>query len=188
MTQPTDIEKWLAGKGSGFLKRVGVQPGQTVLDFGCSQGNYTKPAAEVVGPTGKVYAADKDTEALNQLQRTLKEAQITNVEFLRVSENDEIPLPACSVDITLLYDVLHGGYFPQINQRMRLLQSIRRVLKPGGSLSLYPTHLKKFGLTFDRLLGEVEAAGFSLRGQAYRKLVHDQHFTRGRVFGFAKTS
>jgi len=188
MTPPTDIEKWLAGKGSGFLKRVGVQPGQTVLDFGCSQGNYTKPAAEVAGPTGKVYAVDKDGEGLNQFQRTITETQIRNVEFLRVSENDEIPLPACSVDIALLYDVLHGGYFPQTDQRMRVLQSIRRVLKPLGLLSLYPTHLKKFGLTFDELLGEVKAAGFSLRGEAYRKLVHDGHFTRGRVFSFAKTS
>jgi len=188
MTPPGDIEEWLAGKGSGFLKRVGVRPGQTVLDFGCSRGNYAKPAAEVAGPTGKVYAVDKDGEALNSLEQTIAEREIRNVECLRLSENDEIPLPECAVDTALLYDVLHGGYFPQTDQRMRVLRSIHRVLKPRGLLSLYPTHLKTYGLTFDKLIGEVKEAGFSLRGEAYRKLLHSGHFTRGHVFSFAKTS
>lgn len=163
-----------------------MEPGQTVLDFGCGAGNYARPGAQVVGPAGKVYALDKDGEALKELQQTIAEQRMRNVEGLHVSENDQIPLPPSSVDMALLYDVFHGGYFPQRDQRMRVLQNIRRVLKPRGLLSLYPTHLKKYGLTFDKVLGEVKAAGFSLRREARRKLVHDGQFARGRIFSFTK--
>ena len=42
----------LAAKATGFLRRIGLKQGQTVVDFGCSVGSYTKAAARVVGPNG----------------------------------------------------------------------------------------------------------------------------------------
>ena len=42
-----EIEKWLETKGIEFLKKVGIKPGQTVLDFGCGKGNYSIPAARI---------------------------------------------------------------------------------------------------------------------------------------------
>ena len=38
-----------------LLKAVGIKKGQTVLDFGCGEGNYTIPAAKLVKNEGKVY-------------------------------------------------------------------------------------------------------------------------------------
>ena len=98
-----------------------------------------------------------------------------------------VPLPPCSVNVVLLYDVLHRGYFPEARQRLAILRSVYAVLKSGGLLSLYPTHLKKYGMSFERILGEVKGTGFRLRNEARRRLVHDGNLVRGRVFSFTKT-
>jgi len=179
-----DAQAWLAEKGTGLLRKVGLKPGQRVLDFGCHRGNYTRPAARIVGPNGRVYAVDKDCGILDELKPAANEKRLSNVECLCVSEHGEIPLPPCSIDVALLYDVLHRGYFPEEAQRREVLQNVRRVLRPDGLLSLYPTHLKTYAITFDTIIRETEAVGFVLRGESRRKLVHDGRLVRGRVFSF----
>ena len=42
----------------GALKDAGIQPGMSVLDFGCGLGRYSLPAARIVGKEGVVYAVD----------------------------------------------------------------------------------------------------------------------------------
>ena len=41
-----------------FLRSIGVDKGKTVADLGCGPGFFTLPLAELVGPTGQVYAVD----------------------------------------------------------------------------------------------------------------------------------
>jgi hypothetical protein len=41
-----------------ILERIGIQAGANVLDFGAGSGSYSIPAAQLVGPTGEVYASD----------------------------------------------------------------------------------------------------------------------------------
>jgi len=180
------VEAWLANSATGFLMRVGLKRGQTILDFGCNKGNYAGPAARVVGHSGKVYALDKDIEALEKLGREVRKQGLRNIECRHVSENGRIPLPARCVDVVLLYDILHRGYFPEPEERIKMLKGLHRVLKTGGLLSLYPTHLKKYGMTFGRLLSEVEAVGFELKAEARRRLIHDGSLTTGRLFSFIK--
>lgn len=186
MTLQPDAKKWLARKGEDFLRKAGLQEGQTVLDFGCNKGNYAKPAAKVVGQAGKVYALDKDAQVLDELGRAAQQEGLRNIECVHVAEDGRIPLPSCSVDVALLYDVFHGGYFPQAEQRKKILRSTHRVLKPAGLLSLYPTHLKKYGMTFKKLIREVEAVGFKPKSESRRTLVHDGTPVRGRIFSFRK--
>lgn len=180
------VKTWLARQARAFLRRVGLKEGQTVLDFGCNKGNYTIPASEIVGPHGKLYALDKERDILSDLQRNLQKRGIHNVACIEVSENDEIPLPAGSVDVVLLYDVLHRGYFPQCHERKRNLMKVHRILKPGGLLSFYPTHLKQYGMTLAKAIDEVTSVGFELKGRAYRRLVHDDRLVRGNIFSFTR--
>lgn len=182
-------QEWLQNRCDEFMKRVGVGVGQDVLDFGCKGGNYTRNAAKVVGGSGTVYALDKDEEALEEVSRVAEEEDVENVECLHVPEEQEtIPLSSDSVDMVLLYDVLHGGYFPESSERKEVLLQIHDVLKPGGILSLYPTHLKKYGLTFEQILGEVRQTGFQLEDRSFRRLVHDGELVRGWVFSYCKHS
>ena len=57
------------------LKRIGIQAGVNVLDFGAGSGSYSIPAAQLVGPTGKVYATSafelRDTEKSDKSNETL---------------------------------------------------------------------------------------------------------------------
>ena len=181
-----DAREWLASSADTFLRNVGLAEGQRVLDFGCNKGNYAAVAAGIVGGTGKVYALDKDADALQELEKASSHNGLGNLKCLRVPEGGRVPLPDGSVDAVLCYDVLHRGYFPESAARAKALGVIYRVLRPKGMLSLYPTHLKKYGMTFRRVVSEVEAAGFRLRGECRRRLVHDGRLTRGRVFTFEK--
>jgi predicted methyltransferase len=181
-----EAKGWLDRNVGRFLETAGVRPGQTVLDFGCNEGNYAAPAAKIVGPSGTVYALDKDGDALKDVRRTVRKRGIRNAKCLRIKKDQGIPLSPCSVDVVLLYDVLHRGYFPKADERRAVLAKVYAVLKSGGLLSLYPTHLKSYGMTFGRVLSEVKAAGFRLRHEARRRLVHDGSLVRGRVFTFSK--
>lgn len=184
MGSEEEASRWLATRAQGFLARVGVRQGHAVLDFGCNKANYSQPAARLVGPTGRVYALDKNGEALEQAARTARENGLRNIEFLHVEERGQIPLAPGSIDIALLYDVYHRGYSPEAEQRHDVLRRVHRVLKRGGFLSLYPTHLRQYGMTMRRVVQEATEAGFRLRQTARRRLVHDDKLVRGRVLSF----
>ena len=40
--------------------RLGLAPGERVLDVGCGPGTDTLPLAQIVGPTGRVTGIDRD--------------------------------------------------------------------------------------------------------------------------------
>jgi precorrin-6B methylase 2 len=168
------------------MRRLGVQKGDTVLDFGCRDGRYALPAAHVVGSQGFVYAVDKDREALAKLRRAIHKQKLANVQARRVSNGRFLPQLEAAVDVVLLFDVLHGGYFPETERRRALLARLYEALRPGGLLVCYLTHVRQFGLTFRTLLGEIRGAGFRLKHESRRRLVHDDRLVRGKVFAFRK--
>jgi ubiquinone/menaquinone biosynthesis C-methylase UbiE len=119
-----------------LLERIGVRRGQTILDFGCGYGIYTIPVARIVGEQGRVYALDKDNEALNGLMQKAESAGLKNIERMGTSGKLEIELADESVDVVLLFDVFHSFYFPQAGDRRRLLGEIYRIMKPSAFLSI----------------------------------------------------
>ena len=186
MVAKVSEKRWLRRRGEGFLREVGVGRGQSVLDFGCGEGKYAIPVARIVGKRGRVYAVDKDRKKLSGLMRTARKEGLGNVVPVYAVNGRRVPVRGARIDLVLLYDVLHRGYLPEQSQRAAALREIYRTLKPGGVLSCYPTHLKKYGMTFERVLKEVRRTGFRLKGESRRTLVHDGNVARGRVFRFVK--
>jgi ubiquinone/menaquinone biosynthesis C-methylase UbiE len=119
-----------------LLERIGIRRGQAVLDFGCGYGMYTIPVAKIVGERGKVYALDKDKEALDALMQKAGSACLINIERMETSGELEIELADETVDVVLLFDVFHSFYFPQPGDRRRLLGEIYRIMKPSAFLSI----------------------------------------------------
>ncbi len=109
--------------------RSGVSAGQVVLDFGCGIGLSSIPAAEIVGPRGKVYALDIHPLAVKEVENKAKKRGLANVETILSSK--DTGLPDETVDTTLLFNVL-----PMIADRAGVIKEIYRVMKSGGTLAV----------------------------------------------------
>jgi ubiquinone/menaquinone biosynthesis C-methylase UbiE len=184
-----DVEEWLRKRGVQFLKDVGVKKSQIVLDFGCGAGHYTIPAAKVVGKEGEVYAMDKDSGVMNELMRTAKSESLKNIEPMKTQGELKIELKDASVDVVLLYDVLH-----YMEQRRKILDEVYRVLKQGALLSVYPKHHKLddplwtfASIGLEDIIREIEAAGFHFEGKSFKELMHDDNYDKGHILNFRKS-
>lgn len=113
-----------------ILDRVGIQSGDHVLELGPGPGTFTPEAAHRAGPEGRLIAVDIQPEMIAQVEARVREAGLTNTET-HVASAHALPLEADSVDRAFLVTVL-----PEIPDQDRALTELRRVLKPGGILSI----------------------------------------------------
>ena len=138
-TLPGEMEfrEWLVEHASEVLMHVGVSKAQTVLDYGCGSGTFTIPSARIVGKGGRVYAFEARSSLLERVREKAREAALSNiVAVLSDSSKPTIDLTDKSVDIILVYDVMH-----EIDNQRGLLQELHRVLRGDGVLSVFPMHM-----------------------------------------------
>ena len=187
-TEEQKADNWFQVRAEPFLRSIGVQECLQVADVGCHNGRFTVPAARIVGSCGTVYAIDKNKDVLANVKQTIRKNERRNVKVIEVDlANDGMAgLPNGVVDVALLYDILHRGYLPNKRDRSNVLNHVYRLMRPGGTLSCFPTHLKQYGFTFEALLNEIAEVGFILEGEFRPRLVHDGRLIRGRVFEFRK--
>ena len=181
-----------------FLRRAGVRAGQAVLDFGCGQGHYTKPAARIVRACGTVYALDKNPAALDALMRSASEERLTNIKRVDTGGTMPLPLGNTSIDVVLLYDVLHlvgpsqgtgkTGNHSTATDRKRLLKELHRVLKPAGLVSAYCPHLATHTDVQSEkdIIEEFEAERFALERSFSADLRHNGNIVRGYILTFVR--
>ena len=112
------------------LDALDLKPGMTVADIGAGTGYMSLRMAKRVGPSGKVYANDLQPEMLRMLRENAAQAKLTNVETVLGTETDP-KLPKGQMDLVLLVDVYH-----EFSQPQKMLQNIRKALKPDGRLVL----------------------------------------------------
>ncbi|MCD6599638.1 MAG: class I SAM-dependent methyltransferase [Dehalococcoidia bacterium] len=171
----------LESQARKMLEKIGVNKGQTILDFGCGYGTYTIPAAKIAGEQGKVYALDKDRQVLDELMQKATSAGLKNIRRMQTSGELEIDLVDESVDKVLLFDVFHSYYFLQIADREKLLAEIYRIMKPSASLSVWPKHMES------EAGEEIKDADFHLVEEFSGMLVHENNdIEKGKVLNFEK--
>lgn len=112
------------------LDRIGIQPGERVLELGPGPGAFTLPAAERTLPGGSLVAVDIQPQMIAAVERRVRDAGVTNVET-HVASAYDLPLAAGSVDRAFMTTVL-----AEIPDRHRALVELHRVLRPGGSLAV----------------------------------------------------
>jgi ubiquinone/menaquinone biosynthesis C-methylase UbiE len=143
-----------------ILDRVGLRPGERILELGPGPGAFTVDAARRVGPEGRLVVVDIQPEMITQVERRVRAAGLANVE-VHVASAYDLPLADASVDRAFLITVL-----PEIPDRARALAELRRVLKPGGVLSITEEFLDPDYLFAGETIRLVEAAGLRLARRA----------------------
>ena len=94
-----DPERKLHGLGVvEFLEAAGLRPGMTMVDYGCGPGFVTLPAAEIVGPAGRVYGLDVHEGMVELARSRAAEAGLANVTTL-LNDGPRAPLQDCIADL-----------------------------------------------------------------------------------------
>ena len=74
-----------------------LKPGDSVLDMTCGTGEPAIPAAQRVGPTGKVIAIDWIVDMVTFAREKAHTMGVTNIEF-RVADGEALDIAPASVD------------------------------------------------------------------------------------------
>ena len=128
------VAKGVFGPGMAEERRIarlllGLVPGDGVLDIACGTGNFTRDFARVVGPTGLVVGLDASTTMLG---RALDDTGgMEQVAYVRGDAQD-LPFRDESFDAVCCFAALHLFADP-----MMALDSIKRVLTPGGRVAIF---------------------------------------------------
>jgi len=121
----------LASLGCGNPTAVAeLRDGETVLGLGSGGGIDVILSAKRVGPTGVAYGLDMTDEMLALARENAREAQVTNVHFLK-GVIEQIPLPSSSVDVIISNCVINLAV-----DKPAVLLEMARVLKPGGRIGI----------------------------------------------------
>ena len=139
------------------LRRMGLRPGQRVLEVGPGTGRLLIPAAQRVLPGGEVVGIDIQPGMVERLKERARRAQVSNLTAILGDATQPI-VPEGSFDLAFLVTTLG-----EIPDRAAVLAQCFRALKPGGVLSItemFPDPHYQTRSTVKRL---AEEAGFRLR-------------------------
>lgn len=112
------------------LDRVGLRPGDIVLELGSGTGVFTVAAAQRIGPQGRFVAVDIQPEMIKRVEQRVRAAGLANVET-HAADAYHLPLADGSIDRAFLISVLE-----EIPDPVCALAELSRVLKPEGILSI----------------------------------------------------
>jgi ubiquinone/menaquinone biosynthesis C-methylase UbiE len=106
------------------------RPGTIVADVGAGDGTYSFVAAQKVGPSGRVYATEIDTEKLQQLRTEVTKRKLDNITVVEGTA-DDTKLPSSCCDTIFLRHVYH-----HLTQPQEFNKHLVRSLKPGAYLAV----------------------------------------------------
>jgi SAM-dependent methyltransferase len=124
------IRDWLRLATDAMISSAGIASGMRVLDMAAGAGDQTLDVAARVGPGGSVVAVDISPAILAHAAANAALAGLRNVETL-VASAEDLPLDDAAFDAAVCRLGLMLMPHPEV-----ALREIRRVLKPGGRLSV----------------------------------------------------
>ncbi len=109
------------------LERFGLRKGMTLADIGAGTGYFSRAGANIVGPEGRVYAAEMSERMVDYFR---SQGVPPTIE-LKHSGEYETGFPNAVADLTLLAFVVHENV-----DKQRLLREADRITKPGGMVAI----------------------------------------------------
>ncbi len=143
--------------------QLGLQEGMKVGDFGAGSGHYSRAAAAVVGHNGRVYAIDVQEEVLKHLKLNTKIHHQGTIDTIwgDIEKAGGTHLRDASLDAVILANTLF-----QVENRLGLLEEIKRVLKPDGKLMIvdWAGSYGGMGPMLGKVISEHDAENFFISG------------------------
>ena len=146
------------------IEHSGVRKGQRVLDIAGGTGDLTQKFSKLVGPSGQVVLADINDSMLKVGRDKLQDNGISgNVRFVQANA-EMLPFPDNHFDcITIAFGLRN------VTDKQKALESMARVLKPGGRLLVL-----EFSKTKNPLLTKAyDAYSFSLLPLMGKMILND---------------
>lgn len=112
------------------LERLGLQPGQRLLEIGAGPGRLLIPAARQILPGGEAVGIDVQRGMIDRLERNIRRAGATNITTI-LGDAAQPLVPEESFDLVVMCTSLG-----EIPRREAGLEQAFRALKSGGSLSV----------------------------------------------------
>jgi SAM-dependent methyltransferase len=108
-----------------WLGSLGLEPGMSVVDLGCGQGDVTLAAAELVGPTGTVTGVDASSRPLSVARRRAEQAGAATVSFEQADVTGWLPAEPVDAVVGRLL-LMH------LPDPVALVARLREAVRPGG--------------------------------------------------------
>lgn len=105
-----------------------IQPGMTLVDYGCGPGRYTVRFARLVGDSGTVYAVDIQPLAMRAVERKMRQQGLHNVETV-LAVGYHAGIPDGVADVTCAIDMFFSVADPE-----PFLAELKRITKQDGLL------------------------------------------------------
>ena len=112
--------------GARLVELAELRPGESVIDIGSGLGATLLPAAERVGPQGRVLGVDLSDEMVGRLSREIERRGLSQASARRM-DAEALEVEADSFDVALSSFVLHLLPHPEV-----AAAELRRALRPGG--------------------------------------------------------
>ena len=112
-----------------LLEHASPQPGERVVDIACGTGVVARQAAPRVGRTGDIIGIDINP-AMLAVARSLPVQEGASIDW-REGSALELPLPDEAFDLVLCQAGLQF-----VPDRLKALQEMHRILRPGGRVAL----------------------------------------------------
>ncbi len=158
-----DRELWQ--RPEQIMDSLFIGEGSTVADLGAGGGWFTIRLARRVGPNGKVYAEDVQSQMIHAIDGRVRGEGLHNVETVLGTQPDP-RLPTNTLDAVLIVDA-----YREMEQPITLLRNVAHALKPSGLIGIVDFTKEGSGpgptleerVDPDRVIHDAESAGLELR-------------------------
>jgi len=133
-----------------------VRSGMTVMDFGCGMGLFSIAMARLVGPKGRIVAADLQQKMLDVLKRRAAKAGVADRIDAHCCKADSIGY-AKPVDLALAFYSIHEVPHPG-----QAIAEILGLLKPEGRFLVVEPIGHVDSAEFRTLISLSQKAGFTI--------------------------
>jgi ubiquinone/menaquinone biosynthesis C-methylase UbiE len=117
-----------------LLREIGLAQGMRVVDLGCGVGDVALLAAEMVGPTGRVVAIDRNPTAIVTARERARRAGHANIEFIEGNASEFSGRGLCDLAI---------GRYVLVHQSdpAALIRAAATHVRPGGAVAFHEVFL-----------------------------------------------